>query len=160
MNSWRTSSLGARGSVAGWGTMLEGRRFESQMRWIFSIYQILPAALWPWGVKMGRRVGLTTLPQSVILLSENVGASISRNPKGLQCMYREKFTFTFYCIIVLPFSLSPISDECKNIWSVADRLRRNPCWWSPTILSTYGLNLEKMILDKLLYEVDESDVPR
>jgi hypothetical protein len=25
---------------------LEGRRFESRMRWIFSIYLILPAALW------------------------------------------------------------------------------------------------------------------
>jgi hypothetical protein len=28
---------------------LEGRRFESRMRWIFSIYLILPAELWPWG---------------------------------------------------------------------------------------------------------------
>jgi multisubunit Na+/H+ antiporter MnhE subunit len=28
---------------------LEGRRFEPQVRWIFSIYLILPAALWSWG---------------------------------------------------------------------------------------------------------------
>jgi hypothetical protein len=27
----------------------EGRRFESRMKWICSIYLILPAALWSWG---------------------------------------------------------------------------------------------------------------
>jgi hypothetical protein len=37
----------------------------------------------PLGVKSGRRVGLTTLPPSVSRMSENVGASTSRNPKGL-----------------------------------------------------------------------------
>jgi hypothetical protein len=44
--------------------------------------------------KSGRRVGLTTLPPSVSRMSENVGASTSRNPKGLHGLYRGNFTFT------------------------------------------------------------------
>jgi hypothetical protein len=35
-----------------------------------------------WGEKSGRRVRLTTLPPSVIRVSENVGALTYRNPKG------------------------------------------------------------------------------
>jgi hypothetical protein len=30
----------------------------------------------------------------------------------------------------------------------------------PNILSTYGLNFERKILDTILYEVDSSDIPR
>jgi hypothetical protein len=39
--------IGARGSVDGWGTMLQAGRSRDQipMRWIFLIYLILPAAL-------------------------------------------------------------------------------------------------------------------
>jgi hypothetical protein len=44
-------STGARGSVADWCTMLQTGRSRDRvsMRWIFSIYLILPGALWPWG---------------------------------------------------------------------------------------------------------------
>jgi hypothetical protein len=41
--------VGTRGSVIDSALCYkpEGRRFESRMRWIFSIFLILPNALWP-----------------------------------------------------------------------------------------------------------------
>jgi hypothetical protein len=47
------------------------------------------------GVKSGRRVGLTTLPPSMSRISENMGASTSRNPKGLHGLYRDNFTLPY-----------------------------------------------------------------
>jgi hypothetical protein len=47
------------------------------------------------GGKSGRVVGLTTLPPSMSRMSENAGASNSRNHKGLYGLYRENFAFTF-----------------------------------------------------------------
>jgi hypothetical protein len=47
------------------------------------------------GVESGRRVGLTTLPLSVSRMSENVGASTSRNRKALHDMYRDNFTLPY-----------------------------------------------------------------
>jgi hypothetical protein len=44
------------------------------------------------GGKSGRRLGLTSLPPSMSRMSENVGVSTSRNPKGLHCLYRDNFT--------------------------------------------------------------------
>jgi hypothetical protein len=43
------------------------------------------------GGKCGRRVGLTTLPPSISRMSENVGASTSRIPNGLQGPAEENF---------------------------------------------------------------------
>jgi hypothetical protein len=74
--------MGARGSVVGWGTVVQaGRsRIRFPMRWIFSNHLTFPAALWPLGRlnlwqklvigiflrdKGRRRVRLTTLPSSV-----------------------------------------------------------------------------------------------
>jgi hypothetical protein len=42
------------------------------------------------GVKSGRLIGLTNLQPSMSRMSENVGASTSRNPKGL---YKEQIYF-------------------------------------------------------------------
>jgi hypothetical protein len=47
------------------------------------------------GAKNGWRVTLTTLPPSMSRMSENVGASTSRNPKGLHDLYRENFTLLY-----------------------------------------------------------------
>jgi hypothetical protein len=52
------------------------------------------------GGKSGRRVGLTTLPPSMSRMSENVGPSTSRNPKGLHCLYRDNFTFYLTVFII------------------------------------------------------------
>jgi hypothetical protein len=48
-----------------------------------------------WGVKSGRRIGLTTMSPSVSRIPENVGTSTFRNPKRLHGRYRDNFTFTF-----------------------------------------------------------------
>jgi hypothetical protein len=72
----------ARGSGAGWGTMLQdGRsRVRFPMKSLdFSVDLILSVALWPL-----RRVRLKTSPPSVSRLSrENLGASTFHNPMGL-----------------------------------------------------------------------------
>jgi hypothetical protein len=46
----------------------------------------------------------------------------------------------------------------QKIWSVVDVLCQNPHWWSPIISSVLGLNLERKILNNILYEVDNSDI--
>jgi hypothetical protein len=40
-------------------------------------------------------------------MSKNVGASTSRNPKGLHGLYRDNFTFTTYLRLDLPSDLFP-----------------------------------------------------
>jgi hypothetical protein len=82
----------------------EGRLFESRMRSIFfslpnpSSRTMVLGSTEPLtemstrnlpGVKSGWCVGLTTLPPSVSRMSENVGASTSRNPKGLHGLCRD-----------------------------------------------------------------------
>jgi hypothetical protein len=44
-----------------------------------------------------------TSPPSVIRMSEFVGASTSRNPKGLHGLYRENFTLPFHRLTLAQF---------------------------------------------------------
>jgi hypothetical protein len=62
-----------------------------------------------------------------------------------------------YCLTVLPFFSSIW--QMENIWSVGDLLSQNQHSWAPIISSTYGLNLERRVLDKILYQADNSDIP-
>jgi hypothetical protein len=63
-------------------------------------------------VKSGRRVGLTTLPPCMNRMSENVGASTSRNPEVLHGLYRDNFTFFTLLLLLLCFNLSPCYRAC------------------------------------------------
>jgi hypothetical protein len=95
--------IGERGSVYGWGTMLQARRSRVRvpMRWILFFNSPNPSSRTAAlavdsasnrneyqessrGVKGGGRLRLTTLAPSVSRLPrENVGASTSHNPIGL-----------------------------------------------------------------------------
>jgi hypothetical protein len=73
------------------------------------------------GVKSGWRVGLTTLPASVSRLSENVGASTSRNPKGLHGLYKENFTFFLHVFVSNHFQKLKLSRVNQEIgWMMKD----------------------------------------
>jgi hypothetical protein len=49
--------------------------------------------------------------------------------------------------------------QMPNVWTIVDLLRRNPYWRPPVISSTYGINLGRRILDKILYVVGKSNIP-
>jgi hypothetical protein len=102
---------GARGSVVGWGTVLQAGRspvrvpdevdffsLPNPSSHIMALQSTQPLTemstrKFPGG-KSGGCVGLEILQPSVSRMSENVGASTSHSPKSLQGLYRDGFTFT------------------------------------------------------------------
>jgi hypothetical protein len=71
------------------------------------------------GGRSGSRVGLTTLPPYVSRMSENVGASTFRNPKGLHGLYRDNFNFTLL-LLKLKGKAIPVTVPWRSIglWDV------------------------------------------
>jgi hypothetical protein len=67
------------------------------------------------GVKSGRRVGLITLPPSMSRMSENVKAWTSRNPKGLQGLYRNNFTFFFLLYLNQATKLAYLAEPSNQL---------------------------------------------
>jgi hypothetical protein len=100
--------------VVGWGTILQAGRSRDQSRWggFFQFTESFQSHYGPrvdsafnrneyqessWGVKGGRRVGLTTLPLSVSRLSrQNVGASMSHNPMGFHSLL-QGWLYLYWC---------------------------------------------------------------
>jgi hypothetical protein len=104
-------SQGAGGSVVAWGTMLQAGRWPVRVPDEVDFFNLTTpssrimalGSTQPLpkvntrnlsGGNSGGGVGLTTFSSSMSRISENVGASTSRNPKGLHFLYRDNFTFT------------------------------------------------------------------
>jgi hypothetical protein len=62
-----------------------------------------------------------------------------------------------YCLIILPLLLQYMTNAKYLISSCSVMLKATLI--IPKMSSIYGLNLERSILDKILYEVDSSDIP-
>jgi hypothetical protein len=109
------SLWGARGSVVGWGTMLQARR--SQVRYLISLDFLiglnLPAALWLWVNLASNRNDYQDLPGGKVQPVrkagnltkiccadhlENVGALMSHNPMGLHGLLQRHLHLLFIII--------------------------------------------------------------
>jgi hypothetical protein len=67
-----------------------------------------------WGVKGGRRIGLTTLPPSVSRWLRNVGASTSRNLRGLHGLY-QGYIFLYPNQIKISFPQKLTGDKIRGM---------------------------------------------
>jgi hypothetical protein len=80
------------------------------------LYMYLPTRNISWGGKCGRCIGLTTLPLSCARMSENLGASTSRNPRSL----------SRYCFNLIPVKspsvMSPSDYHSSYIESISEQL--------------------------------------
>jgi hypothetical protein len=130
---------GARGSVLGWGTMLQAGRSPVRVPDEVDFFNLpnpssrtmaLGSTQPLTGMSTrnlpGGKKRLTTLPPHVCRMSENVGASTCRIPKGLHGLYR--YNFTFYLMLVKYLWTARISCNWNTDGSCWSEARRNLIW--------------------------------